>query len=63
MDITTIATIATNLAQARTAQAAGVSILRKAIDQESAGALQLIQSIQPNLVLPPHLGRLVNTVA
>ena len=65
MDITTIASLATDLAQTRAAQSAGVTILRKAMDLESAGALALISSISPTptAALPPHLGQLVNTIA
>jgi len=65
MDITSIASLATDLAQTRTAEAVGVTVLRKAIDLESAGALALINALpqMPAAPLPPHVGQLVNTIA
>ncbi len=65
MDITSIASQATDLSQTNTAEVVGVTILKKAIDQESAGALALINALpqMPAAPLPPHLGQLVNTTA
>ena len=64
MDIISIASQATNRSQTNTAEAVGVIVLKKAIDQGSASALALIDAIpQIPAALPPHLGQLVNTTA
>jgi hypothetical protein len=63
MDVTSIANLATDLALTKTAQSAGVTILKKAIDLESASALALIRYISAPPALPAHLGQLVSTIA
>ena len=65
MDITGIANLATELSLSRTAEAVGVSVLKKAIDLESASALALIASIStmPPAALPAHVGQHINLVA
>ena len=48
-------------------QAAGIAVLKKAIDSNAAGALALIEAIpganQAPANLPQHLGQNVNTTA
>lgn len=50
----------------RSNQAAGIAVLKKAIDLNAAGALALIEAIPDNKTtsnLPPHLGQHINTTA
>ena len=64
MDVSGIASAATDMAQARTADAVQVTMLKKAIDIQAQGAMQLIDSaaqVVPNN--PPHSGNKLNTFA
>ncbi|MDR0700874.1 MAG: YjfB family protein [Azoarcus sp.] len=64
MDITSIAAAASVNTAAQTQNAVGLSVLKKAIDVETAGALALVQAIP---TLPPPVtgsaGSVVNTWA
>lgn len=67
MDISSvsgIASLASALSQAQTGDAVGIAVLKKSIDLQAQGALQLIQAI-PQLAAnsPPNLGNGVNTFA
>ena len=67
MDISSvngIARLASALTQAQTGDAIGIAVLKKSIDLQAQGALQLIQAI-PQLATnsPPNLGSGVNTFA
>ncbi|MFA7279250.1 MAG: YjfB family protein [Sterolibacterium sp.] len=64
MDVSGIASAATEMAQAKTADAVQITMLKKAIDLQAQGAMQLIDSVAqvlPNN--PPHLGNKINTFA
>lgn len=65
MDTLSIAALATDLSQAKTAQAVQLTVLKKAMDIEAQGAMQLVQAAaqatQANN--PPHLGNRVDTFA
>lgn len=64
MDVSSIASVATELSQARTADAVAIAVLRKALDVQEQGALQLIQALpQPTSSNPPNLGNTINTFA
>jgi hypothetical protein len=64
MDVNNIANLATNMAQANTDQAIGVTVLKKALDMQASGALALVAAIPPApQSLPPNLGQNVNTTA
>jgi len=66
MDVTAIAALATQMSQARTAEAAQVAVLRKALDLQGQGALQLLQAaVQAPQAAnnPPNLGNRVDTFA
>jgi hypothetical protein len=63
MDISSIANLATQLSQQRTAQAVDVSVLKKALAIQQSAALTLIESVTPASSLPSHLGQNVNVVA
>lgn len=64
MEISDIAGAATQMAQARTADAVQIAMLKKAIDIQAQGAMQLIESASKVIPSnPPHLGNKVNTFA
>lgn len=64
MDVSGIASTATALSQAKTADAVAIAVLRKALDLQGQGALALIQALpQPVSVNPPQLGNFVDTTA
>ena len=62
MDVSSIASIATELSQAKTADAVSIAVLRKALDIQEQSALQLIQAL-PTTVNPPNLGNSIDTFA
>ena len=64
MDVSTLAALATDMAQSRTANAVQVTVLKKAMDIEAQGAMQLIQAAAQVIPTnPPHLGNSVDTLA
>lgn len=65
MDTLSIAALATDLSQAKTAQAVQLTVLKKALDIEAQGAMQLVQAAAQAAPAgnPPHLGNRVDTFA
>lgn len=64
MDVSTIASAATEMAQANTAQAVQLAVLKKAMDVEAQGAMQLVQAAAQVIPRnPPNLGNQVDTFA
>jgi hypothetical protein len=66
MDVTSIAGVATTIAETGTKQAVDIAILKRAQQIESSTATQLIDAIQspPSVQnLPAHLGNTINTTA
>lgn len=65
MDVTGIASMATQFSDAKTADQIQVTVLKKALDAQAESAAQLIQALpQPASVnQPAHLGQNVNTSA
>lgn len=66
MDVSAIASLATDMAQTRTSAEAQVAVLKKAMELQGQGALQLVQAATqvPQAVSnPPHLGNRVDTFA
>lgn len=64
MDISSVSSLSTAASQAQTGDAVSIAVLKKAIDLQAQGALQLIDSLpQPTTNSPPHLGQGVNTFA
>ena len=65
MDASAIASLSTEMSQARTADAVQIAVLKKAIDIGASSALQLLQALpMPTPVNnPPHLGNSVDTFA
>jgi hypothetical protein len=60
MDTSAIAALATEMATQRTMQAAQIAVLKKAMDLQGAGAMQLIQSLPAPVSNPAHLGNSVD---
>jgi hypothetical protein len=60
MDVSAIASMATQLKQGETAQAVQFAVLKKAMEVEEASAMQLLQTLPSN---PPNLGGGVDTFA
>ena len=65
MDITSIASAATSIADTGTKQDIDVAVLKKAMQIETSTATALIDAIQPapSANLPAHLGTNINTTA
>jgi len=64
MDVAGIATVATDMAQARSADAVQIAVLKKAMDIEAQGAMQLVQAASQVIsTSPPNLGNQVDTFA
>ncbi len=63
MDVTSIASLATDMSQARTASAVGVAVLKKAIDINAQNSLQLLQALPQISNNPANLGNKVDAFA
>ncbi len=64
MDVPSIAAVATDLAQAKTEGAVQLVVLKKAMDIQAQGAMQLIQAAAQVIPTnPPNLGNTIDTVA
>lgn len=62
MDVSAIASLSTDLANAKAGDALGVTVLKKALDSQATLAAGLIQAL-PALPANPNIGRNVNTTA
>lgn len=64
MDVSDITTAIPQLSQAKTANAVQMAVLRKAMDIQAQGAMQLVQAASQVITSnPPHLGNGVDTIA
>lgn len=66
MDVTAIASLATEMSQARTADAVSTAVLKKALDLQAQGAAQLVQAATQSMQAinnPPHLGNRIDLMA
>jgi hypothetical protein len=64
MDVASIAAVATNMSQANTQNAVQLAVLKKAIDIQAQGALQLIEAVAQAIPSnPPNLGNHVDVSA
>lgn len=66
MDVTALASAATTMAQTHTAEAVSVAVLKKALDIQAQGAMQLVQAAAQSIQTssnPPHLGNRIDTLA
>ena len=62
MDIANVGSLSTALSQAKTGDAVGTLMLKKALDMQAQNAAQLIQAI-PKPSNPPNLGNSVDVKA
>lgn len=62
MDVTTAASLSSQVAQMKIGDAVGITVLKKAIDLQAQGALQLLEAI-PQPSNPPHLGNTIDVKA
>ena len=64
MDISAVASLATQMSQQRTAESASLLLMKKAMEMQKTSAQALLAALPtPASALPPHLGQNVNTVA
>lgn len=63
MDTGAIASLATEMATTRTQQAAQLAVLKKAMELQGEGAIQLLMAATQTYNNPPHLGNNINTYA
>lgn len=63
MDVSSIASLATEMSQAKTASAVGVAVLKKAIDINAQNSLQLLQALPQISNNPANLGNKVDAFA
>ena len=62
MDVSTVASMSSQVAQMKVGDAVGIAVLKKAMDIQAQGALQLLEGlVQTNN--PPHLGNSVDVKA
>lgn len=61
MDVSAIASAATAMSQTQLASQVEMAVLRKALDLQGEGVLQLLQALPS--VNPPHLGNTIDTFA
>lgn len=63
MEISDVAILSRQVAQMKLGDAVGISVLRKSIDIEAQGVLQLLQALPQPVSSPPHLGNSVDVTA
>ncbi|MGO4379919.1 YjfB family protein [Pseudoduganella sp. RAF53_2] len=66
MDVSSIANLATTMADTGTRQEVGIAVLKKAQDVQASTASALLEAIPPATPasnLPAHLGTRINTTA
>lgn len=66
MNVSAIGSLSTNLSTAKTDQAIGIAVLKKALDSETSTASALLDAlpkVPTTSNLPPNLGRTINTTA
>ncbi|MDD2742456.1 MAG: YjfB family protein [Rhodocyclaceae bacterium] len=63
MDIANISSLSTALSQAKSGDAVGTLVLKKALDIQAQSAAQLIQALPQAASNPPNLGNSVDVKA
>lgn len=63
MDINAIVSLATEMATTRTQQAAQIAVLKKAMELQGQGAIQLLMAATHSYNKPEHLGNRIDTSA
>ena len=63
MDIASVSSLTTALSQAKTGDAVGTLVLKKAMDIQAQNALQLLQALPQVASNPPNLGNSIDVKA
>jgi hypothetical protein len=63
MDVSAIASLATEMATTRTEQAAQIAVLKKAMEMQGQGAIQLLTAATQSYNNPPNLGNSIDVFA
>lgn len=63
MDVSGISSLSAAVSQAQTGAAASVLVLKKAMEAEAQGAMQLLQALPRPASNPAHLGQSVDVKA
>lgn len=63
MDVSTIGSLSSALAEARTGDAVNTLVLKKALDMQAQSAAQLIEALPPVSSNPPNLGNSIDVRA
>lgn len=63
MDVSSVASLSTAMAQMKVGDAVGITVLKKAMDIEAQAALQLLQALPAVASNPPHLGNVIDVRA
>lgn len=63
MDVSSIGSLSSALAQAKTSDAVSILVLKKAMDIEAQSALQLLEGLSQATSNPLHLGNTVDVKA
>ncbi|UCV28470.1 YjfB family protein [Ferribacterium limneticum] len=63
MDIASVSSLTTALSQAKTGDAVGTLVLKKAMDIQAQNALQLLQAVPQVASNPPNLGNSIDVKA
>lgn len=60
MDVSNVASLSSAMTQMQTSEAAGMMVLKKAIDLQAQSAAQLLQAVPQMPSNPAHLGNAVD---
>jgi hypothetical protein len=63
MDISAVSSLSTALSQAKTGDAVGTLVLKKAMDIQAQNAMQLLQAVPSVANNPPNLGNSIDVKA
>ena len=63
MDISSVGSLSTALSSSATGDAVGIQVLKKALDIQEQGAMQLLQALPQVSSNPPNLGNAVDVKA
>lgn len=63
MDVSSVASLSSSVAQMKVGDAVGITVLKKAMEIEAQGTLQLLQALPQPANNPPHLGNSVDVRA
>jgi len=60
MDVSNVASLSSAVAQMKVGDSVGISVLRKAMEIEAQGVMQLLQALPQPVSNPPNLGNSVD---